>query len=591
MKKIAKYLHSFIILENVSLRGQMFSICMILCTFVGIVGTLASLIQGADEIAIIATALMPIGTTLLLIWGNKTRKYRMAGMVVAIVFCYIMIPVIFFLSGGIRSGMLLYIVIGALIIFLLMADNTIDVIVMETIYIIICCLSISLTYFVPSLVTPIEQEVMLYVDVIIGFVVTTLLIVSTLWYNFHLYKIEQKKATDALKAKDEFLANMSHEVRTPLNAIIGISDIQLKNKDRLPEATADDIAKINASGIVLLQIINDILDISKIGSGTFNLSYSEYNIASLINDTVQMNQVRIGNKNIIFVVKVDPSIPTVLYGDELRIRQILNNFLSNAIKYTIEGKVEFEVTCEHGIEKGKSAKLIYKISDTGIGIKPEDVPALFDKYSKFDDVKNKHIEGTGLGLAITKELIDMMNGEVKVNSVYGEGSEFIFGFPQKIIDASPIGEKTANALSNFKYMDYQSTTEKRVYNSFAGKRALLVDDIDVNLYIAREMLLPYMLEIDCVESGQEAIDAIKNEKVKYDVIFMDHMMPGIDGLEATRIIREEIGTDYAKNIPIVALTANAVVGKKNMFLEEGFQDFLSKPMDLDALDEVVNRWL
>ena len=591
MTKISNSFTSFFNLRNVSLRGQMFSICMILCTLVGIVATITTATQDVEIFIVIVTALIPIGTMILFFWGNKTLKYHTAGMIVAIVFCDIMIPIIFFLSGGIRSGMLLYIIVGAVIIFLLMADNTRDVVVMISIYIVISCISIIVSYFYPELVTPIKQEYMVYIDVIVGFIVTTLLIVSTLWYNFHLYKIEQKKASEALKAKDEFLANMSHEVRTPLNAIIGISEIQLKNKDSLPEDTSDDISKIHASGILLLQIINDILDISKIGSGTFKLACSEYNIASLINDTIQMNKVRIGNKNIIFDVKVDKNIPSVLIGDELRIRQVVNNFLSNAFKYTMEGSVNFEIKCTKNLENSKLTNLKFKVSDSGIGIKEEDIPALFDKYSKFDDVKNKKIEGTGLGLAITKELVNMMDGDVVVSSVYGEGSVFEFGFPQKVADSSPIGDDVAKSLSSFKFKDHHSRSKKRVHNSFAGKRALLVDDIDVNLYIAREVLLPYELEIDCVESGEEAIAAIRNENVKYDIIFMDHMMPGIDGLEATRIIREEIGTEYAKNTPIVALTANAVVGKKNMFLEQGFQDFLSKPMDLDALDTVVNRWL
>ena len=590
MNKITTKFNSFFNTEK-SLRGQMFSICMILCTLVGIIATATTAFQGAAIIGVLVTSLVPIGTMILFFWGNKTLRYHTAGMIVAIVFCDIMIPIIFFLSGGIRSGMLLYIIVGAVIIFLLMADNTKDVVIMISIYIVISCTSIIISYLFPSLVTPIQHEYMVYIDIIVGFIITTMLIISTLWYNFQLYKREQRKVTEALKAKDEFLANMSHEVRTPLNAIIGISEIQLKNKDELPEATTDDITKIHASGTLLLQIINDILDISKIGSGTFQLSCSEYNIASLINDTIQMNKVRIGTKNIVFEVKVDSNIPSVLYGDELRIRQVLNNFLSNAFKYTEEGVVRFEISSDQCLEKDKSVKLKFKIIDSGIGIKEENIPVLFDKYKKFDDVKNKHIEGTGLGLAITKELIKMMDGDVRVSSVYGEGSEFEFEFPQKIVDSSPLGDKMASTLSHFEYKDYKSKNVKREHRSFAGKRALIVDDIDVNLYIAREMLLPYKLEIDCVESGKEAVDAIRREDGKYDIIFMDHMMPGIDGIEATRIIREEIGTDYAKNIPVVALTANAVVGKKNMFLENGFNDFLSKPMDLDALDEVVNRWL
>ena len=591
MKKLTNFLSTSFSLKHLSLRGQMFSICMIFCTALGIITTLTTVFQGMPTIAVTALAFIPAGTAFLFFWGNKTLKYHTAGLIVAIVFCDIVLPIVFFLCGGIRSGMILYIVVGAIIIFLLMADDTKFAITMIAIYIVVCSISVMLSYFFPHFVFHIEQEIMVYIDIVIAFALTTVSIISILVYNFRLYKNEQEKVVEALQAKDEFLANMSHEIRTPLNAIIGVSEIQMRNSNELPASCVNDIAKIHSSGTLLLQIINDILDIAKIGSGTFKLTLSEYNIASMINDTVQMNKVRIGTKNIVFKVVINHNIPSVLLGDELRIRQILNNFLSNAFKYTNEGEVKFEVTYKIDESKENLAILKFKVSDSGIGIKENDIPQLFDQYSKFDDVKNKKIEGTGLGLSITKELITMMNGSIEVKSTYGEGSIFEFEFPQKIVDSSPLGSKTAKALMNFKYNDHKMDADKVTYHSFAGKRALVVDDVDINLYIAKEMLLPYGLEIDCAENGKEAVDAIRDEKVKYDIVFMDHMMPEMDGIEATKQIRNEVGTEYAQTVPIIALTANAVVGKRDMFLTSGFQDFLSKPIDLEELDRVVNQWL
>jgi PAS domain S-box-containing protein len=400
--------------------------------------------------------------------------------------------------------------------------------------------------------------------------------------------LRAKEAAEAAsKAKSAFLATMSHEIRTPLNAILGLSEIQMQND--LPEATRGDLEKIYNSGSVLLGIINDILDISKIEAGSFELIPEEYDIPSLINDTVQLNIVRIGSKPITFKLNIDDTLPGRIYGDELRVKQVLNNILSNAFKYTKAGTVTLQVRWE---KQDDDALLIFNVIDTGQGIKKEDIGKLFSEYSQLDTRANRKIEGTGLGLSITKRLVEMMGGTISVESEYGWGSTFSVRVRQRLIDERPIGPEVAENLMLFRLIETRHSRSKNLVRvRMPYGKVLVVDDVPTNLDVARGLMLPYGLTIDCVLSGQEAIDKITMEEVKYDVVFMDHMMPGMDGIEATRIIRNEIGTEYAKTVPIIALTANALAGNEEMFLSAGFNAFIAKPIDIMRLDVVLNQWV
>ncbi|MDR1899026.1 MAG: response regulator [Treponema sp.] len=397
----------------------------------------------------------------------------------------------------------------------------------------------------------------------------------------------KEAAEAASRAKSAFLATMSHEIRTPLNAIIGLSEIQLQNE--LPDDARADLEKIYNSGSILLGIINDILDISKIEAGNFELVPDDYDIPSLVNDTVQLNVVRIGSKPITFKLIIDDTIPVRLFGDELRVKQVLNNILSNAFKYTKAGTVTLQVRWER---QGDDAFMIFTVSDTGQGIKKEDTGRLFSEYSQLDARANRRIEGTGLGLSITKRLVEMMDGTVDVESEYGWGSTFTVRLRQGIVDEKPIGPEVAENLRSFRLIETRHSRSKNLVRAYMpyGK-VLVVDDVATNLDVARGLMLPYGLTIDCVLSGQEAIDRIRGEEVKYDAVFMDHMMPGMDGIEATRIIRNEIGTEYAKTVPIIALTANALAGNEELFLSAGFDAFIAKPIDIIRLDVVLNQWV
>ena len=396
---------------------------------------------------------------------------------------------------------------------------------------------------------------------------------------------EQRRAAEAANlAKSAFLSTMSHEIRTPMNAILGITEIQLMNPD-LSEEARESYEKIYTSGDLLLSIINDILDLSKIEAGKLELQNAKYEIASLLSDTSQLNMMRIGSKPIEFELHVDENLPSYLIGDELRIKQVLNNILSNAFKYTESGAVKMTVTSQPSTSAGEEL-LSLSVSDTGQGMSEQQVKKLFDKYSRFNTEANRTTEGTGLGMNITKNLVSLMRGKIVVNSKPGEGSEFIVTLPQQTCGIERLGKESAENLQQFRTRSraqmrrVQITRDPMPYG-----KILIVDDVETNIYVAKGLMTAYHLNIDSVNSGISAIERVKNGK-EYDIIFMDHMMPQMDGIEATKHIR-----DSGYKLPIVALTANAVSGQEKVFLEAGFDGFISKPIDVRQLNKVLNTFV
>jgi len=386
------------------------------------------------------------------------------------------------------------------------------------------------------------------------------------------------KTEAANQSKSNFLATMSHEIRTPLNAILGITQIEMQNES-LPDRHMAAYEKIHSSGINLLGIINDILDLSKIETGKMELNPFEYDVPSLINDAIQLNIIRIGSKPIEFKLSVDKNLPTKLYGDEIRIKQILNNLLSNAIKYTEEGQVHLSV--KH-IMINENIMLIFSVSDTGQGMKEEDRKKIFDEYARFNMAANRSIEGTGLGLNIIKRIVELMEGDISVESEFGKGSIFTVSIIQQSADNSPIGEELAQRLSNFTFTNKKQNKQEITKEMMPYGSVLVVDDVEINLYVACEILLSYKLEVEMADSGIATIEKIVNGK-KYDIIFMDHMMPKMDGIETTKKLRELGYTGF-----IVALTANALVGNDKMFENNGF---IPKPIDLGLINEILNRFV
>ena len=390
----------------------------------------------------------------------------------------------------------------------------------------------------------------------------------------------KNEAEAATKAKSNFLATMSHEIRTPLNAVIGIAQIQLQ-KAGLTDEYAMAFDKIHSSGNGLLGIINDILDMSKIETGKLELNPSEYDTPSLINDTVQLNIVRIGSKPIEFILDIDEDLPLRLYGDEVRLKQILNNLLSNAVKYTEKGHVKLSV--QHWAED-EDITLNFTIEDSGQGMKLEDRKDFFSEYQRFNTEANRSTEGTGLGLSITKKLIEMMDGTIWVESEYGMGSIFLVTVKQKAVESPAIGAELVKQLSTFTFTgNRQASGQQITRDPMPYGSVLIVDDVETNLYVAHGLLSPYQLKIETALSGFEAIDLVGSGNT-YDIIFMDHMMPQMDGVETTQKLRAGGYTGV-----IVALTANALVGNDEMFRQNGFDGFVSKPIDVRHLNAALNK--
>ncbi|MBO5082505.1 MAG: response regulator [Lachnospiraceae bacterium] len=410
-----------------------------------------------------------------------------------------------------------------------------------------------------------------------GYTILIIDITDTYEYISKLHEMREQ-AEAANRSKSNFLANMSHEIRTPMNAIVGMSELLIEeSKGRKIQEYAYDI---KTAALNLLAIINDILDFSKVEAGKMDLVEDEYSVIEEMQDTINLVKIAAEQKGLQFKINLADNIPGKLYGDAGRIRQVLINILNNAIKFTKEGFIRLDVTGQYVASDVINLKLV--VEDTGIGIKKEDLTAIFESFRQLDMNRNRQCEGTGLGLAITKQLISLMDGNIQVESEYGKGTRFTIHIKQRVIDKTTIaeaGKQTSSAKS----------AEEEKPTSFNGDyRVLLVDDNAMNRKVANAMLKTYNFKLAEADSGKAAIERIKH--MKYDMILMDHMMPEMDGVEATKIIREECG-ENGKNAIIIALTANAINGAREMYLENGFDDFLSKPFDRKQLQELLEKWV
>ena len=414
---------------------------------------------------------------------------------------------------------------------------------------------------------------------VIAVAMVLVLIISFINTMKDIFSIEKEKQTAILsnQAKGKFLANMSHEIRTPINAILGMDAMILReSKDTTIKEYAMNIQ--NASQ-TLLYLINDILDFSKIESGKMEIIPVEYEFSSIIHDVVTMIMSKAKDKDLDMKVNVNPNLPYKVYGDEIRIRQILVNLLTNAVKYTKEGGIKLTVD---GTIDGDFVNIFFEVEDTGIGIKEEDLSKLFERFERIEEERNRNIEGTGLGMSITLQLLKLMDSELKVESVYGEGSKFSFILKQRVIDKEPIGnleERIKNLSSQYSYAATFVAPDAKL---------LVVDDNMINRKVFISLLKETKVKIDEAESGMECLEKIKDNH--YDIIFLDHMMPEMDGIETLHRIKK-MPEHACMNVPIIALTANAISGAKEMYLREGFDEFLSKPIQTDKLENIITKYL
>ena len=384
---------------------------------------------------------------------------------------------------------------------------------------------------------------------------------------------EKQEALMSNETKGRFLANMSHEIRTPINAVLGMDAMILReSKD---ENIREYALSIQNAGQTLLTLINDILDFSKIESGKMEIIPVEYDFSSMIHDVANMIIMRANNKGLKVNLSVDSNLPYKVYGDEVRIRQVLTNLLTNAVKYTKEGSLGLTVT---GKKEGENILLSFTVEDTGIGIKPEDIEKLFARFERIEEERNRNIEGTGLGMSITVQLLKMMDSELKVESVYGEGSKFSFEICQKIIIDEPIG----NLEERIRSMAVQYSYDAAFIAPDA--RILVVDDNAINRKVFRNLLKQTKVLVDEAESGMECLELVKEKH--YDIIFLDHMMPEMDGVETLHQMKQ-LSEYPCMDTPVIALTANAIVGAREMYLKEGFDDFLSKPIQPEKLEKMI----
>ena len=406
---------------------------------------------------------------------------------------------------------------------------------------------------------------------------------------------EKVRAESASNAKSDFLANMSHEIRTPINAVLGMNEMIIREDNRALDVAESDpmlvqeaLENINVyagdvkkAGHNLLAIVNDILDFSKIEAGRMELAEAPYQLSSLINDINNMIMFKAQDKGLVFNVEADPSLPDELSGDEVRVRQILTNLLNNAVKYTEKGSVILKLRGKKQDENTLILTIV--VWDTGIGIKPEDKEQLFNKFERLEMDRNSTVEGTGLGLAITHNLIELMGGNIEVESEYCKGSIFTVNIPQKIVSGSTLGDLQTrlkdNAPGNRPYKEFFRAPDATI---------LIVDDTRINLTVAVNLLKNTKMKIDTATSGEEAVNMAS--KTRYDVIFMDQRMPGMNGTEAFHKIREtENGA--SKDVPVICLTADAIIGAKERYLSEGFSDYLTKPIDNFALENMLMKYL
>jgi DegV family protein with EDD domain len=512
----------------------------------------------------------------------KKNKLDFAKNFIVMSLGFITIPELFFYGGGIDGGGMVWIVFVFIYMGLVLSGRWRKV--MLTLCFIVSTICFIVGYNFPELVYHHDRG-MAYIDTFVSIILVGMIGFIMTWCQKHFFDIENEKARKAAEIAEEltrsqnrFFSSMSHEIRTPINSILGLNELTLRD-----QSCSDNVIRnatgIQGSGKMLLALINDILDFSKMEAGSMEIVPVDYNVGDMLSEIVNMIWIKAHDKGLTLNVTVDPKVPTILYGDEVRIKQIIINLLNNAVKYTQHGSVELHIESDQKDER--TVALSISVIDTGMGIKKESLPYLFDAFKRVDEEKNRHIEGTGLGLSIVKQLVELMGGTITVNSIYGEGSTFTFVVKQGISDATQIGELNIHS---------QNVTRKSYEASFRAPEAriLIVDDNEMNLEVESKLLNDTEMVIDKAISGQAALElSLQNH---YDVILMDHLMPEMDGIECLEKIHNQVG-GLNRAAPVIVLTANAGSDNRELYNRAGFSGYLVKPVSGEALENILMKFI
>ena len=559
-----------------------------LLTFCGVIASIAGAIMSAvidvGSMIVLITLAGAVFIIILYFLGMKYNKQNICGCFMVLFLNCVFMPIVFFTGGGLESGSSLWYMLCLFTTFCLVEGKLLWV-VLSISY--ICMIVIyRLAYLFPEYIIPIENSWKTYLDVMNAQVlVTSICGFFVLFQNKIRLKeqdkvIEQSREIERLyQTKNRFFANMSHEIRTPINTIIGLNEMILR-EDVSPEI-AENATHIQEASRMLLALINDVLDISKLESGKMEIVPVHYETGQMFSELINLIWIRAHEKKLDFKVDVSPEIPSMLFGDEVRIKQIVTNLLTNAVKYTEKGSVTLVARSER--TDTNRVKLIISVSDTGIGIRKEDMHNLFHSFQRMDEQTNAKIEGTGLGLSISGHLSEMMGGKITVNSVYQRGSVFTFQLEQDIVDIHPMG-----------YMDFMlkdTTVQRKQYHqSFEAPeaRVLIVDDNETNLLVTKKLLRDTKVRIDTAKSGKECLELTK--QFYYHVIFMDQLMPEMGGAETlTKLRRQENG--LCRDVPVIALTANVTTGAEQIYKDIGFNGYLAKPINFMLLEAALMKHL
>ena len=565
---------------EVELNNRLFNIIMSGCLLAAMLSNIATALSNGSIWNFVFVVIIG-GVIAVLIWiANRYGKTQLCALLAGIVIELFMLPMLYFTGGGIRSGMSSWFLLGLVYCFLLYSGRRfVAMLVLSMVSFSLCH---TVAYYHPEYIIPLQTESKIMMDMHLSMLVSAICIGTIIKFQRAIFEEEKRKSDErqvmleeANKTKDRFLANMSHEIRTPINTIIGLNEMNLR--EQISQEVEENSVNIQRASGMLLSTINDILDMSKIGAGKMDIISRKYDFGSMLSDLINISWLRAHEKKLEFNLDISPEIPAMLYGDDIRIRQIITNILTNAIKYTQKGSVTLTADCEP-LDNNK-IRLKISVKDTGIGIRAEDIPHLFDSFQRLDERKNSGIEGTGLGLAISHQLVEMMGGEILVDSSYQRGSVFTVVIEQGIEDKTPIGAVgnvlKANAGNHRKYHQTFEAPEARV---------LVVDDNEMNRIVAVKLLRGTKVQVETAVSGEECLEKTRN--YYYHAIFMDHLMPQMDGLETlSRIRKQENG--MCRETPVIALTANVISGADKYYRQKGFDGYLMKPINGALFEDML----